>query len=80
MCEFRKECGYCKKGHFLDIDGKEFELKPTAGFQNDRKYSSWIIKGTEDKKAGIIIITNGSNGVYFDINYCPQCGRKLGDD
>ena len=70
-------CEYCKTSPIMEIRGTEFELNPTAGFKNDRKYSSWIMKGKEDKKAGIMIATNGSNGVYFDINYCPICGRKL---
>lgn len=70
MCEY---CNQDKNG----IKGKEFILQPTAGFQNDRYYSSWIMKNKSDKKAGIMIITNGTNGVYFDINYCPMCGRKL---
>ena len=70
-------CQYCKKIGSLDIDGKDFELKPTAGFRNDRKYSSWILKGKADKKANIMILTNNTNGVYFSINYCPMCGRKL---
>lgn len=78
--KYRKEnCEYCCKWNKLEINGKDFDLKPTAGFKNDRRYSSWIMKGKEDKKAGIIIVTDGTNGVYFDINYCPICGRKLGD-
>ena len=72
-------CEYCKATLILEIRGKDFDLKPTAGFKNDRKYSSWIMKGKADKKAGILIATDGGNGVYFDINYCPRCGRKLGD-
>ena len=70
-------CKYCKTSPIMEIQGTEFKLKPTAGFKNDRKYSSWIMKGKADKRAGIVIATNGGNGVYFDINYCPMCGRKL---
>ena len=70
-------CKYCEERNPLEINGKQFELNPTAGFKNDRIYSSWIMKGKEDKKAGIMISTNGSNGVYFDIDYCPMCGRRL---
>ena len=72
-------CRYCEERNPLEINGKQFELNPTAGFKNDRIYSSWIMKGKEDKKAGIMIGTNGSNGVYFDIDYCPMCGRRLGE-
>ena len=45
-----KECEYCKATPIFEIRGTEFELKPTAGFKNDRKYSAWIMKG----QAGVI--------------------------
>lgn len=73
----KENCEYCRKGNPLEINGRDFDLKPTAGFNNDRKYSSWIMKGKEDKKAGIMITTNNSNGVYFDINYCPMCRKEV---
>lgn len=67
-------CEYCEeKSNKSEIMGKEFELQATAGFKRDRVYSSWIMKNKNDKKAGIMIATNGTNGVYFDINYCPMC-------
>lgn len=69
-------CKYCKQ-YENGIKGKNFTLQPTAGFHNDRNYSSWIMKNKEDKKAGIMIATNNGNAVYVDINYCPMCGRKL---
>ena len=73
-------CEYCNnRTEKTEINGTSFELKPTAGFKNDRVYDSWIMKGKNDEKAGIIISTNGGNGVYFDIYYCPMCGRKLGE-
>lgn len=74
----RNECEYCKSKELKEINGKYFKLKATAGFENDRKYDSWIMKGKKDKKAGIMILTNGSNGVYFDINFCPICRTKIG--
>lgn len=78
--KYKKEnCEYCCKGNKFEIKGKEFNLKSTAGFKRDRKYSSWIMKGKADKKAAIMIATDGTNGVYFDIDYCPRCGRNLGD-
>ena len=75
----KEDCEYCCKGGKLEIKGKEFKLKPTTGFKNDRVYSCWIMKCKEDKKAGIMIATDGTNGVYADIDYCPFCGRKIGD-
>lgn len=73
-------CEYCKKISENEILGKKFNLQPTAGFNNDRHYSSWIMKNKADEKAGIMIATNGGNAVYIDINYCPMCGRKLKEE
>lgn len=73
-------CEYCEEEQDKTIYGKRFKLLPTAGFENDRTYSSWIMKNKSDKKAGIMIATNNSNAVYFDIAYCPMCGRKLGEE
>lgn len=70
-------CEYCKQKIDNKIVGKQFQLQETAGFKKDRIYSSWIMKLKADEKAGIMITTNGTNGVFFDINYCPMCGRKL---
>ena len=70
-------CEYCQSKTNNTIAGKQFELQETAGFKKDRVYSSWIMKCKNDEKAGIFIITNGGNGVYHDINYCPMCGKKL---
>lgn len=80
MGEGFKMCKYCeiKSDDGKEINGREFKLLHTHGFKNDRKYSSWILKHTRDIKAGIMIATNNSNAVYFNINYCPICGRKLG--
>ena len=41
----RNECEYCKSKELKEINGKYFKLKATAGFENDRKYDSWIMKG-----------------------------------
>lgn len=70
-------CEYCEVRQDNIVNGKEFNLLPTFGFKNDRKYSSWILKHPMDRKAGIMIATDNSNAVYFYINYCPMCGRKL---
>ena len=72
-------CEYCEQRNKYEIKGKEFELVPTAGFKNDRRYSSWIMKNKMDEKAGIMIATDNGNAVYFDIEFCPMCGRKLGE-
>lgn len=44
-------CEYCNQGNKMEIHGTPFNIKPTAGFKNDRIYSSWIMKGKEDKKS-----------------------------
>ena len=72
-------CEYCNTRNKNEILGKEFDLQNTAGFKNDRVYSSWIMKNKADRNAGIMIATNNGNAVYFDINYCPMCGRRLGE-
>lgn len=69
-------CEYCYKRNDGEIMGRNFNLMPTAGFKNDRIYSSWIMKGKADNKAGIMIATNGSNGVYFEIEHCPMCRKE----
>lgn len=73
------ECEYCCVDKDNEIHGKDFELHPTVSFFGDRRYNSWILKRRDDIKPGIMIATNGTNAKYFDINYCPMCGRKLGD-
>ena len=76
------ECEYCKNvekiSYGMKIHGEYFKLHKTAGYKDEYiKYSSWVMKGKSDEKAGIFIAENGGNGVYFDINYCPICGRKV---
>ena len=73
-------CEYCENKNQNEIKGKEFNLLPTFGFKNDRKYNSWILKSPIDKKVGIMITTDNSNAVYFNINFCPICGRNLKND
>lgn len=78
-------CEYCKNVNFGDgeeIFGKYFKLQKTTGFekQNINK-ECWIMKNKNDDSAGIMVAEkyNGCNGnaLYFNINYCPICGRKL---
>lgn len=72
-------CEYCEeKTPKTEIFGKRFKLEKTAGYTDDiMKHDAWIMKNKNDKKAGIMFCTYGSSGVYFDIDYCPMCGRKL---
>lgn len=76
------KCKYCNDydNRIEAFSGKDFELQKTAGYKEEWiKYRSWIMKGASDKKAGIMITECGGSGVFFDINYCPMCGRKIGD-
>ena len=58
-------CKYCETRRKNEIKGKEFDLISTAGFKNDRRYSSWIMKNEADEKAGIMIATDNGNAVFF---------------
>jgi hypothetical protein len=74
-------CKYCTPRKQNEIRGAYFKLLPTFGFKNDRKYDSWLMKNRFDRKVGIMISTDNSNAVYFNINFCPMCRKKvLGDD
>lgn len=78
----KNKCKYCLDYNkdILNFIGHDFKLIKTAGYkENNIKYKSWIMKGKYDKKAGIMITEYGYNGAFFEINYCPMCGRKLGD-
>ena len=71
-------CKYCMQRDKDTIKGKEFKLEKTAGYEDDYMvHNSWILKLKNDKKAGIMFTTYGTNGVFFNINYCPICGREL---
>lgn len=73
-------CQYCREYEKDDIKGKEIKVNKTTILlqKNDTdNLSCFIMKGKEDKKAGIMIGTyEGFH--YIDINYCPMCGRQLG--
>lgn len=78
-------CEYCRQGNKLEISGKPIkttEWKNTAGYQIPKNKTDilelFILKGKDDKKAGLMIY-NENGARYIDINYCPMCGRKLGD-
>ena len=76
------KCKYCNdyNNKIEAFGGNDFELQKTAGYKEECiKYRSWIMKGASDKKAGIMITEGGGNGVFFDINYCPLCGRRIGE-
>lgn len=78
-------CEYCHKKDDGEIMGKtirQFEWKETAGYEppKDRNdfLEMFILKLKNDKKAGLMI-DSGYGYRYIDINYCPMCGRRLGE-
>lgn len=83
-----KECDYCKEreGHIAGKVIRTHEWKLTSGYRtrlsttttsNYDYLNMFILKGKEDKYAGLMIdIGNGAR--YVDIKYCPFCGKKLG--
>lgn len=73
-------CEYCERQNSKsDIVGKEFKVNKTNVLRektNTDNLVCFILKGEEDKQAGIMIGTfEGYH--YININFCPMCGRKL---
>lgn len=80
MCEF---CNTNSKGEILS--GKPvrtYEWQKTAGYyesQNKRDFlEMFILKNKADKKAGLMV-DSGYGYRWVDIDYCPFCGRRLGE-
>ena len=78
-------CEYCYQSKDNEISGKpifQYEWKETAGYEPPKYRNDFlemfILKSKNDKKAGLMI-DSGYGYRYIDINYCPMCGRKLGD-
>lgn len=70
-------CEFCNKYHSQKgiVTGKEITINKCAT-DTDLKYCQVYIH-TEDKPSIIIWNKNGIANGYFDIAYCPICGRKL---
>ena len=77
------KCQYCSEedNYVAGKSVRTYEFKPTAGYKKPDKFDDYlnlfILKGKNDKKAGLII-ENINGARYIDINYCPFCGRKIG--
>ncbi|MCR3759175.1 hypothetical protein KYB31_09250 [Clostridium felsineum] len=59
-------CKYCKKAKTIKVSHSDSNQPNEA-----------II--TQNDVPGIVLLRAGCNYGYFDIKYCPMCGRKLGD-
>ncbi len=74
------ECMHCKEKNKNIIWGKDLEfVKSSSSNEQSNRYKSVIMQGKDDEKAGIMFFDYGTTKGYIDINYCPICGRKLGE-
>lgn len=66
-----KECIYCKEPY-----GKNIKVNQSC--DNKNCITDTMISHTkDDNKAGFVLFERGMAKGWFDINYCPFCGRKL---
>ena len=70
MCEF---CSY--KNNTFIIYGKEIKINKCA--KETDLTEAQVMRNRDDDVPGIVIYKGCSATGYFDINYCPMCGRKL---
>lgn len=71
MCEFCKNYGEGR------IYGSNIQIKKCAN--RTVLTHAYILKNRNDEVPGIVISSAGLSKGYFDIMYCPMCGRKLVD-
>lgn len=72
-------CEFCRHWHCANtICGEEIKINQYNKNILSSLTDAQILKNVNDKKAGIVLYSNDNMPVgYFDINYCPMCGRKL---
>lgn len=69
-------CEFCRKCHDENtICGANIKIHKCAN-ETDLT-DAQIMKNTGDKVPGIIIYKGCKAAGYFDIVFCPMCGRKL---
>ena len=80
------KCKYCQergKNYYFpkNISGQNFEMYEMANYTKKyMKYKCWIARLTTAAvvdKARLMVSTDNDGACYFDINYCPICGRKV---
>lgn len=85
----KKDCKYCRNsdnypGAIFGYSIRTRELKETHGYSVSKNpdiidhLELFILKGQNDKKAGLML-DNIYGARYVEINYCPFCGRKIGE-
>lgn len=68
-------CDFCKTYNENKIFGSDIPIKKCA---NETDLTDAQIMGNRDNEVPGIVIYKGCVAAgYFDINYCPMCGRKL---
>lgn len=68
-------CDFCKNYSDNRIFGADITIKKCAN-ETDLTYAK-IMKNRGDKVPGIVFFSRGMSKGYFDIIFCPMCGRKL---
>lgn len=76
-------CKYCGQGNKTEISGAYLKVIPTKSTRElyrpiCYKPKCFILKCKKDKKAGLMM-DSLETCYYIDINYCPMCGKKLGE-
>ena len=68
-------CDFCKDYENNRIFGADIPIKKCAN-ETDLT-DAQIMKNRGDKVPGIVFFSRGMSKGYFDIIFCPMCGRKL---
>lgn len=69
-------CEFCRQWHDENtICGSEMKIYKCA--KETELTTAQIMKSTNDNKPSVVIFQGGVAKGYFEIDYCPICGRKL---
>lgn len=69
-------CEFCRKWHDENtICGANIKIHKCANETN--LTDAQIMKNVGDHKPGIVIFSHTTAMGYFNISFCPMCGRKL---
>ena len=69
-------CKFCENWHDKNtICGADIKINKFANETNLTE--AQIFKNVRDNKPGIVIFEHTAAMGYFNIEFCPMCGRKL---
>lgn len=69
-------CKFCKNWHDENtICGADIKINKCANETNLTE--AQILKNVRDNKPAIVIFAHTAAMGYFNIEFCPMCGRKL---